>query len=225
MTDLIQDDLRSLEDTSSALKALHSLIVKAMEAGEELTPEATGVYHMFRDYDERLEHTGQQLRQHAKSLKARMTDAWADRPTDLDLLDIDPHSGQGARRKLVRAVLRLTNYAYVAERYALPAETFRDMLYGLIDAPQKEMKLEGLREVGTGPESDKTEYEPPLRASDLGPIPEHFMREALAARLAGSDTEKLAKAVNLKPETVQRVIDQLLAEPSEPPAATGTDSH
>lgn len=57
-----------------------------------------------------------------------------------------------------------------------------------------------------------------------GPIPDHFRAEALAERLSeGVDASKIAKAVNLKPETVERVIAQLLAEPEDTGKATGTE--
>lgn len=57
-----------------------------------------------------------------------------------------------------------------------------------------------------------------------GPIPDHFRAEALAERLSeGVDPARIAKAVNLKPETVERVIAQLLADPAELDKATGTE--
>lgn len=136
----------------------------------------------------------------------------------------------GQPPEVVEKVLHAANEAATEFMYRThkdersPASLKLDQAIRDAQADYRRAKAEQLKSKSVGENNAPDDDSLVARHLAEGPIPDHFKAEALAERLRnGVDPSRIAKAVNLKPETVERVIAQLLAEPEEADKATGTE--
>lgn len=124
------------------------------------------------------------------------------------------------RRKLRDADLVERARGTVSEWSGVAPEIVEKVLHAAGEAATEFMFRRHRNERAKQQEEDRS-------GSAAGPAGDHGRAGLLAERVnAGVDPAKIAKAVNLKPETVERVIAQLLAEPvedAEPDKATGIE--
>lgn len=167
-------DLTALDETIEQLEALSLMLGDTLDAST-LSPSSAGMVGLFRRLASELRFhyatIEEDLRKPAFSVErvaGHLTTA--DVPTDAERLML--------RREYIGLIMRDTDTTRVCEAYAIPKETLRDILYALIDAPQKVHTHEGdgLRTAGSGNLSE-------------GPIPDHFREEAIIGRLTGDDED------------------------------------
>ena len=120
------------------------------------------------------------------------------------LLTADERRAQ--RVESIQRILRDTDYSLIADRYVLPQETIRDILYAMIDAPARVPTFQGM------PLADDMT---PVKPINFPPVDEE---EAFKAEQAKEEKEKrIARAVDKM--TKRKRPD----EDGEQPGRTGTD--
>lgn len=165
-------DQDAFYETVDQLDAL-TMMLGAWLDTSNLSPQSLGTIDIFR-------RIANDLRYHFDSVVSSLERAdhveRAEKPRHLTTADVPTDAErQALRREYIGLIMRDTDTTRICEAYALPKETLRDILYALIDAPQKVYTHEGdgLRTPGSGNLSE-------------GPIPDHFREEAVIDRLTGA---------------------------------------
>jgi len=214
MTSTVYTYLDATDNLASELRALSNMLTYTLEIGDSLKPSAAGIYGLYSRICDNLENSSQVLRDVLTEERGKEA-------------VLEPATKKERQDFIFRRIRDGMELADVATAAHQTEQVVEDVLRAVIDfvpgehiasastsAPPPANEKVSLADYGATIDKHLSE----------GPIPDHFRAEALAERLSeGVDAAKIAKAVNLKPETVARVIAQLLADPADGGKATGTE--
>ncbi|MGO4563067.1 hypothetical protein [Mesorhizobium sp. 2RAF21] len=191
--------LETFDRSISSARALNHVVTEAIWHGVSMNrDDATGLSDLFDMVFDQMTETVATVRTidtARQAQPARRTDT-----TGKVLLTADERRAQ--RVENIQIILRDTDYSLIAERYAIPEETIRDILYAMIDAPARVPTFQGI---------PLTDGMTPVKPINFPPA---------------DDEEALKQAEQEK--RIARAVDKMTKrkrpdDGSEQPGRTGTD--